>query len=114
MQEFLKLLGIIFVIGLSLLWSYTYFQGKKIVAFMKRRYPSKWENKGRPTPNYLNTLQHQKWMAFLSQKEYLKFNDTVLDEMCEEQRTLEKLTLILTIAFFLLFGGIAVWYEYGS
>lgn len=114
MESFLQTSGIIFLAVVCLLWAYSFYRGRKIVDLMRRRYRIKWEELGSPKPDYLNSHKHQMWSAFLNRQEYHSFNDRVLNSMCEDQRKLERLTLILTVTFFVLFGGIAVWQKYAS
>jgi len=112
MESIVQLLGIIFMAVVCMLWVYSFYRGKKILDFMRRRYRTKWEELGSPKPDYLNSHNLQKWTSFLSQKKYQSFNDRVLNSMCEDQRRLERLTLIMTLTFFVLFGGFALWFKY--
>lgn len=114
MESFLQTSGIIFLAGVLLLWAYSFYRGRKIVELMRRRYRTKWEELGCPKPDYLSSLNLQKWSAFLNRREYHSFNDRVLNSMCDDQRKLERVTLIMTVTFFVLFGGIAVWQKYTS
>lgn len=108
----LKIAGIIFLIILLLMWMLSFYKGMIIVKYLKRFYKIRWEEMGKPRPDYLNIVIHARWKKFISQKEYRVLNDIELDKMCITQQMLEKIALILLLTFFFVFGTIAIWYKY--
>lgn len=114
MIALIKILGIIFLGGLALLWIYCYFRGRQIVNFLKRRHPTLWEEAGKPHPDYFSPIINSEWTSFISQEEYSTFRDAEVGKMCRRQKQWERRALVLTIVFFTVFGGIALWDQYGS
>lgn len=114
MTPAIRTFAIIFLIVSLLLWAYSFYRGRKIVEYLRRRHRTKWEESGSPKPEYLNSLGFQKWMKFFSQKQYLDFNDPKVTGMCEYQKKLERLTVITTVLFFVIFGSIAAWDKYAA
>lgn len=108
----LRIAGFIFLLIVFLIWMISLYKGLKIVNYLKRFYKIKWEEMGKPRPDYLNVSIRLRWTKFISHGEYRIFRDNDLDKMCITQKKLEKLALILLILFFIGFGTIAVWYKY--
>lgn len=86
-------------------------KGKKIVEYLKRKYPQQWEDVGSPAPGYFQSLERIRWNAFIQVKEYLQFDDPVLTEMGDAQHKLYNITLGVIFAFVFV-GGIVAWFEW--
>jgi preprotein translocase subunit SecG len=112
MNQSLQVVAIIYICGLLLLWAYSYYKGKKIVEYLKLNHLAKWEELEKPGPDYLNASTLIRWTKFISQSGYVILQDNHLDYLCENQKRLERHTIILTILFFVLFGGVAIWFKY--
>ena len=108
----IEIIGIIYLCIVHSFWIYSFYKGKKIVKYLKLYHLMKWEELGRPSPNYLNSSAIRLWKKFISQKGHTLFNDKNLNILCEVQIKLERITIILTIGFFAVFGGIAIWFKY--
>lgn len=108
----IEVIGIIYLCIVHSFWIYSFYNGKKIVKYLKLYHLIKWEELGRPHPNYLNSATIRKWKKFISYKGYTLLNDKKLNQLCKTQKKLERITIILTIGFFAIFGGIAFWFKY--
>lgn len=106
----LQLIAMVWVFGCLLLYAYSDYKGRKIVDYLQRNYPEKWEDLGKPQPSF--AVPNQTWLQFLSKEEYTSIKDRQLTRMCEKQRRLEKVFLALAALFFVLFGSIAFWVQY--
>lgn len=107
---YLRIIAFIWIFGVLGLWTYVYSKGRAIVRYVRQRYPERWGNLGKPQPYFL--IANQPWSLFLSNETYKDFEDRKLTDACERQRRLENLTLLLAILFFVVFGGIALWYRF--
>ncbi len=108
----IEIIGIIYLCIVHSFWIYSFYKGKKIVKYLTLYHPMKWEELGKPRPNYLNSAAIRKWKKLISQKGYVLLNDKNLTSLCETQKRLERNTVILTASFFAIFGGIAFWFKY--
>lgn len=106
----LQLIAMLWIFGLLLLSIYTHLKGRRIANYLRKKYPEKWEDLGKPQPLYV--IPNQTWSQFLSNEEYYSFNDRSLTEMCERQRRVERITHTIIISFFVTLGGIALWDEF--
>lgn len=86
-------------------------KGKRIVEYLKQRYPQQWEDMGNPAPGYLQSQERNRWMKFLWNRDYVQFNDKKLTEMGEAQRNLENIMLSVFFGFIFI-GGIVAWFEW--
>lgn len=92
----------------------TVYKGKKMVEYLKRKYPQKWKEAGKPTPGYMPDVRRQYWSRFIMNRKYLQFDDPELEEMGESQHLLETVTLGYIIGFAVVFGGIAIWARFAG
>lgn len=85
-------------------------KGKRIVEYLKRKYPKQWEDFGSPKPGYFQSLERNRWNKFIWSREYVQFDDQKLTEMGDAQRNFENFILGIVFAFVLV-GGILAWLE---
>jgi len=108
----IEVIGIIYLCIVHSFWIYSFYKGKKIVKYLKLYHLIKWEELGRPRPNYFNSSAIRLWKKFISPKGHALLNDNNLNQLCKTQKKLEINTVILTVSFFVIFGGIVFWFKY--
>ncbi len=111
MDKSIALFGLVILVAGFILLVISVNKGKRIVEYVKRKYPKQWEDLGSPTPGYLQSLERNRWMKFIQDRDYEQFDDQKLTEMGDSQRNLENITLAVVVAFVLI-GGIVVWFEW--
>lgn len=110
--KLLQLAALVFLGAIFLLWIYAYYHAKRIVAYLRQRHPTRWEELDKPVPDYFSSMKLQTWNRFLSGGGHRSLNDSRVDDLCERQIRLERTAFAATLLFFLVFGGIALWDKY--
>lgn len=111
MEKFAGFTGLFLLGGGVFLLAVSVRKGKRIVEHIKRRHPQQWDAMGKPAPGYFQSMERNRWMKFIRNREYLQFNDPTLTEMGDAQYKLENLTLGWMPAFIIVFGGMVLWLE---
>lgn len=109
-EKVIALIGLALLVTGFILLIISVNKGKRIVEYLKRKYPKQWKDLGSPTPGYLQSLKRNRWIKFIWNREYVQFDDQKLTEMGDAQRSFENITLGVVFAFVFV-GGIVAWFE---
>lgn len=111
MEKSIALIALVILVTGFILLVISVNKGKRIVEYLKRKYPKQWEVLGSPTPGYSQSLERNRWFKFIRSREYVQFDDQKLTEMGDAQRNLEN-TIFGVIILFIFVGGIVAWFEW--
>lgn len=111
MEKLTGFIGLLLLATSFILLVLSIHKGKRMVAYLKHRYPKQWDDMGNPAPGYFQSLERNRWTRFIWKREYRQFNDEKLTEMGDVQRKLETKTIGFIILFVVGFGGLVLWFE---
>ena len=114
MEKFAGYTGLFLLVAGFILLVISVQKGKKMLEYMKLKYPQKWDEMGNPSPGYLQSINRTRWMKFIREQEYRQFKDQKLTDMGEAQRKIENFTLATVLAFIFIFGGLALCLEFSG
>jgi hypothetical protein len=83
------------------------FLSLKLTGTLRRKYPSTWDDLGRPQMFGMTIQNQQLTSLFLWRRQYLELKDPELTATCEKLR-------VLTVVGFVIFGAWAVWMALGG
>ena len=103
-------LGFLAIGGVWLAWSVH--QGRVLCRELAKRFPSVYEEMGKPYPGFFYGLRRNAYMQFVMQRKFAELDDPRLVAEFESLRISEMRQLIFVIAGISTLGAAAIWYNY--